>query len=114
MLLNLGSHPGGRMLSPLTVRAMTSPQSPEGSPAIRGYGWDIRSEYTSPRGDILMEGYGHTGFTGTSLWIHPPSGTYIIILANRVHPGGGKSVNHLRGAVANIVAGAIADCGDGL
>jgi len=96
-------------LSPLTVRAMSSPQSPAGSPQVRGYGWDIRSDYSSPLGDIFMEGYGHTGFTGTSLWIHPPTDTYVIILSNRVHPNGGKNINHLRSAVANIVAAAVSD-----
>jgi CubicO group peptidase (beta-lactamase class C family) len=109
MLLEYGKYPGGRLFSPLTVRAMSSPQSPAGSPQIRGYGWDIKTDYSSPLGDIFMEGYGHTGFTGASLWIHPPSGTYIIILSNRVHPNGGKSMNHLRGVVANIVATSIPD-----
>jgi len=109
MLLDLGKYRGGRILSPLTVRAMSSPQSPAGSPQVRGYGWDIRSDYSSPLGDIFMEGYGHTGFTGTSLWIHPPTDTYVIILSNRVHPNGGKNINHLRSAVANIVAAAVSD-----
>ena len=109
MLLNLGQYQGGYLLSPLTVKAMSSPQSPPGSSQIRGYGWDIQSDYSSPRGDIFMEGYGHTGFTGTSLWIHPPTETFIIILTNRVHPDGGKNVNHLRGVIANIVAAAISE-----
>ena len=111
MLLDQGQYKGGRLLSPLTVRAMSSRQSPAGSPQIRGYGWDIQSDYSSPRGDIFMEGYGHTGFTGTSLWIHPPTETFIIILSNRVHPKGGKNVNHLRSVVANIVAAAVPDSG---
>jgi len=111
MLVGGGRHEGERFFSPLTVRAMSSRQSPAGSDQVRGYGWDIHSDYSSPRGDIFMEGYGHTGFTGTSLWIHPPTATYIIILSNRVHPKGGKNINHLRSTVANIVAAAIADCG---
>jgi CubicO group peptidase (beta-lactamase class C family) len=109
MLLNLGAYHAGHLLSPLTVQAMTSPQSPPGSQQIRGYGWDIQSDYSSPRGDIFIGGYGHTGFTGTSLWIHPPTDTFIIILSNRVHPDGGKNMNHLRSVVANIVAAAISD-----
>jgi CubicO group peptidase (beta-lactamase class C family) len=111
MLLNLGKSNGVRFLSPLTVRAMTSPQSPPGATEIRGYGWDIQSDYSSPRGDIFMGGYGHTGFTGTSIWVHPPTDTFIIILSNKVHPKGGKNVNHLRAVVANIVASAISDAG---
>jgi CubicO group peptidase (beta-lactamase class C family) len=110
MLLNLGAYPGGRVLSPLTVQAMASPQSPVNAPQVRGYGWDIESTYSSPRGDILARGgYGHTGFSGTSLWIHPPTDSFIIVLTNRVHPKGGKDINHLRGVIANIVAAAITD-----
>jgi CubicO group peptidase (beta-lactamase class C family) len=109
MLLDGGAYPGGRLFSTATVKAMTSPQSPADSPQVRGFGWDIDSDYSSPRGDIFSQGYGHTGFTGSSLWVHPPSETFIIILTNRVHPDGGKDINHLRGAIANIVAGAISD-----
>jgi CubicO group peptidase (beta-lactamase class C family) len=109
MLLDSGAYPGGRFLSPATIQAMTSPQSPDKSSQVRGYGWDIESSYSSPRGDIFAKGYGHTGFSGTSLWIHPPTESFIIILSNRVHPDGGKDINHLRGAIANIVAGAISD-----
>lgn len=107
MLLNLGISDGRRILSPLTIQAMTGPQSPAASSQVRGYGWDIRSNYSSPLGDIFMDGYGHTGFTGVSLWVHPATDTFIVILSNRVHPDGGKNMNHLRSVVANIVASAI-------
>lgn len=107
MLLDKGSHPGGRLLSPITVESMTSPQSPSGAPQVRGLGWDIASVYSSPRGDLFRGGYGHTGFTGTSLWVHPPTDSFIILLSNRVHPDGGKDINRLRAAVANIVASAV-------
>jgi CubicO group peptidase (beta-lactamase class C family) len=109
MLLDQGACPGGRILSSAAIQAMTRPQSPDNSSQIRGYGWDIQSSYSSPRGDLFDAGYGHTGFSGTSLWIHPPTDTTIILLTNRVHPDGGKNINHLRGVVANIVAGAISD-----
>ncbi len=109
MLLDGGIYQGVRILSPLTVQAMSNPQSPEDSHQVRGYGWDIDSTYSAPRGDIFRDGYGHTGFTGTSLWIHPPTSTFIIILSNRVHPEGGKDINHLRAVIANIVAAAISD-----
>jgi CubicO group peptidase (beta-lactamase class C family) len=109
MLLDHGMYRGKRVLSSQTVRTMTAPQSPVGSSQVRGYGWDIDSDYSSPRGDVFKEGYGHTGFTGTSLWIHPPTDTFVILLSNRVHPGGGKNINHLRAAIANVVAAAISD-----
>jgi CubicO group peptidase (beta-lactamase class C family) len=108
-LLSEGAYQGVRILSPLSVQAMTRSQSPANATEIRGFGWDLESTYSSPRGDIFKGGYGHTGFTGTSLWVHPPTDTFVIILSNRVHPDGGKDLNHLRGAIANIVAAAIAD-----
>jgi CubicO group peptidase (beta-lactamase class C family) len=74
---------------------------------VRGFGWDLESTYSAPRGDLFKGGYGHTGFTGTSLWIHPASDAFVIILSNRVHPDGGKDINHLRGVIANIVASSI-------
>lgn len=109
MLLNRGLHNGTRFFSPLGVQAMTTPQSPRPAIPLRGLGWDIDTSYSSPRGDLLGSGYGHTGFTGTSLWVHPASGTFIVILSNRVHPDGKGDATHLRGVIANIVATAITD-----
>jgi CubicO group peptidase (beta-lactamase class C family) len=106
-LLSGGTYHGTRLLSPITVEAMTGTQSPPGSPHLRGYGWDLDSKYSSPKGDLFQGGYGHTGFSGTSLWIHPPTDSFIIILTNRVHPDGGKDINHLRAAIANVVAAAM-------
>jgi CubicO group peptidase (beta-lactamase class C family) len=109
MLLNRGRYGGRRILAPLTVEAMTSPQSPRPALLLRGYGWDIDTAYSSPRGDIFSGGFGHTGFTGTSLWIHPPTSTFVVLLTNRLHPQGSGDATHLRGAVANVVAASIVD-----
>jgi len=98
---------GGPVLSPLAIQKMTSPQQPPTSPAIRGFGWDIDSPLSSNRGELLPVGsFGHTGFTGTSLWIDPSTRTYIILLTNAVHPRGGKAIS-LRAKVATAVAAAI-------
>jgi CubicO group peptidase (beta-lactamase class C family) len=109
MLLGEGAFQGVRILSSMSVRAMTRPQSPPNSLEVRGFGWDLESSYSAPQGDLFEGGFGHTGFTGTSLWIHPPTETFIVILSNRLHPDGGKDINHLRGAIANIVAAALSD-----
>jgi CubicO group peptidase (beta-lactamase class C family) len=109
MLLSRGVFQGRRILSPAGVKAMTSPESPRDSLQLRGYGWDIETSYSSPRGDLFGEGYGHTGFTGTSLWVLPRADAFIVVLTNRVHPDGKGDVTHLRGVVANIVATALAD-----
>ncbi len=108
-LLNLGAFRGKRILSPASVFAMTRPESPRNALQLRGFGWDIDTGYSSPRGDLFSDGYGHTGFTGTSLWVSPGTDTFVIILTNRVHPDGKGDATHLRGVVADIVAAAIPD-----
>jgi uncharacterized protein YbbC (DUF1343 family)/CubicO group peptidase (beta-lactamase class C family) len=98
---------GDGILSPASVEKMTSPQQPPSAPVLRGFGWDIDSPYSSNRGDLLpVGGYGHTGFTGTSLWIDPATQTYIILLTNAVHPRGGNAIA-LRSKVATAVAAAL-------
>jgi uncharacterized protein YbbC (DUF1343 family)/CubicO group peptidase (beta-lactamase class C family) len=95
---------GGGILSPLSVEKMTRPEQPPSAPVLRGFGWDIDSPFSSNRGDLLPVGsYGHTGFTGTSLWIDPTTRTYIILLTNAVHPRGGNAIA-LRSKVATAVA----------
>ncbi|HET7841849.1 MAG TPA: serine hydrolase, partial [Terriglobia bacterium] len=108
MLLDGGSTKGVQILSPLTVEKMTMPQTPPGATALRGLGWDIASPFASNRGELFPVGsYGHTGFTGTSLWIDPHSQTYVIILTNRLHPDGKGDVVALREKIATLVAAAL-------
>jgi uncharacterized protein YbbC (DUF1343 family) len=108
MLLAGGTYNGISILSPLTVEKMTTPQNPPNKTARRGLGWDIDSPFASNRGELYDVGsFGHTGFTGTSLWIDPVTKTYLIILTNRVHPDGKGDVVPLRAQVATLVAGAL-------
>ncbi len=107
MLLNNGTHHGRQVLSPLTVRAMTT--VPSGISAFgRTLGWDMYSSYASNQGDLLGPNtYGHTGYTGTSIVIDPDHKIAVILLTNRVHPDDKGSVSRLRALVANAVAGAV-------
>ncbi len=99
---------GSGVLRPETAALMTCPQQPTGAGVLRGLGWDIDSPYSSPRGDFFPIGsFGHTGFTGTSLWIDPASRSYIVLLTNVVHPKSGKSAKSLRHAVGSAVATAL-------
>ena len=108
MMIGLGSLNGTRVLAPAAVRKMTTPQSPADRAVLRGIGWDIDSPYSTNRGELLPLGsYGHTGFTGVSLWIDPATKTYIILMTNRVHPDGGGSIVSLRCRVATAVAAAL-------
>ena len=106
MMVDRGALPdGSRLFSAATVEKFTSPASPADQPILRGLGWDIDSPYSSNRGELFPIGsYGHTGFTGTSVWIDPTSRTYVILLTNVVHPHRGKSLSSFRSKVATIVA----------
>jgi uncharacterized protein YbbC (DUF1343 family)/CubicO group peptidase (beta-lactamase class C family) len=105
MMIDGGESDGTRLFAASTIEKFTSPQSPADQPILRGLGWDIDSPFSSNRGDLFPIGsYGHTGFTGTSLWIDPTSRSYVILLANSVHPHRGKSLTSLRARIATIAA----------
>ena len=137
LLHNTGPFP----LQQSTLRLMVVPEqpatalggatvfTPDGQPttgiALRGFGWDINSAFSRPRGAVFPTVYpttaspatgntppsfGHTGFTGTSLWIDPNSDTYVILLANSVHPRGNPPISPLRGEVATAAAKALGVC----
>jgi uncharacterized protein YbbC (DUF1343 family) len=100
---------GGKgVLKPESVATMTRPQSPPGGPALRGLGWDIDSPYAvwlAP--SFSTQSYGHTGYTGTAIWIDPTTKSFLIVLSNRLHPDGkGNNLQMLRRI--STVAGAAA------
>ncbi len=107
-------HHGGPLLSPQAAGAMTRGDWLEDGTGGRGLGLDIDSPYASARGSGAGGrgfprgvSFGHTGFTGTSFWIDPESGVFVVLLTSRLHPGGGASVVGLRRAVADAVAAAL-------
>ncbi len=96
---------GKKIFTAATVHKMITPQQPPWVPSQRGLGWDIDSAYSSPRGELFsVNTFGHTGFTGTSVWLDPVSRTYIILLTNSVHPYMHPTLSPLRAKVATIVA----------
>jgi uncharacterized protein YbbC (DUF1343 family)/CubicO group peptidase (beta-lactamase class C family) len=99
---------GSAVLPSLMVEKMTTPQQPPTSQSLRGLGWDIDSPFSTNRGELLPVGsFGHTGFTGTSLWIDPSTQTYIILLTTAVHPRGKGTAVALRSKVATAVVAAL-------
>ena len=110
MLLNGGESQGQRILTAKAVAAMTRPRYiHENSGTVsHSFGWDMQSplsqrfNYSFPAGS-----FGHTGFTGTSIWIDPRSKTYLIILTNSLHPNGKGKVKPLRAKIAAAVAAAV-------
>jgi uncharacterized protein YbbC (DUF1343 family)/CubicO group peptidase (beta-lactamase class C family) len=100
---------GGGVLSPAGVASMMRPRF-FGDENLRGLGWDVGSSFSSNRGDLFPLGsVGHTGWTGTSMWLDPATDTFVILLTNRNHPDESGNVIALRGKVATIVASAITD-----
>ena len=113
MLLNGGIYHGVRILNRLTVEKMTTPQTPVDKMAVRGLGWDIASPFSSNRGQLFPVGsFGHTGFTGPSLWIDPVTRTYVVFLSNRVHPNGTGDVVALRSRIDTAIAAALGPVSD--
>jgi CubicO group peptidase (beta-lactamase class C family) len=133
LLDRLAGRPSHFPLSQATLELMTTPQQPGHTaqqveaansaardrlltakyPAIkgqnlRGFGWDIDTAQSEPRGMVFPIGsFGHTGFTGTSLWLDPGSDTYVVLLSNSIHLRGSTPISDLRGEVATAAAQAL-------
>jgi CubicO group peptidase (beta-lactamase class C family) len=108
MMLNLGELDGVRIFQPETVKLMTTPQAPSAVKVLHGLGWDIDSPYSGPRGNLFpISSYGHTGWTGTSIWIDPSSKTFVIFLSNRNHPTDAGDILPLRRKLGTLAAQAI-------
>ena len=117
MLLRGGELDGVRVLDEKTVKLFTEPHAVPLPPnkggtaasGARSFGWDVDTSYSAQRGDGFKKGtgYGHTGFTGTSVWLDPTTKTAVIVLTNRVHPEDRGNVARLRREIGTIVAGAV-------
>lgn len=110
MILNGGELDGKRILSAATIAEMTKSRCLPDGTGCRGYGWDIGTGYSAPRGRLFARNtsIGHTGYTGTSLWLDLPSRTYVILLTNYVHPRDAhRPISWLRREVGTLVAAAL-------
>jgi CubicO group peptidase (beta-lactamase class C family) len=107
LLLNGGEYGGVRILRPETVARWTTPGFVRSSRAL---GWDTPSRNSSAGRFFGPRSFGHTGYTGTSIWIDPERGLFVILLTNRVNPSG-ENQKHvaLRRAVADAVQSAVVD-----
>ncbi|HEY2924267.1 MAG TPA: serine hydrolase domain-containing protein [Candidatus Eisenbacteria bacterium] len=105
MLLRGGMDGRQRILGGETVRLMTTNQLPASLGVRRGFGFDIESPYDSPRGTLFSgESYGHSGYTGVSMWIDPRYGAYFVLLTNSLHAGGHKDLKAFRSEAATLAA----------
>jgi len=106
MLLRGGiADDGRRLLSSQSVAMLTRPQQPASLAEQRGMGFDIATPYSRPRGSLYPPGsFGHTGFTGCAIWLDPASGSFFVLLSNRVHPRPGTDVLPLYGELGTLAA----------
>ena len=95
--------------TPNTTDPLLAPNYPAiAGQDLRGFGWDIDTPHSRPRGMIFPIGsFGHTGFTGTTLWMDPGSDTYVVVLANVIHQRGGPPIARLSGDIATVTARAL-------
>jgi len=107
MLLNGGEYAGVRLIQPTTVARWTARQSNKSSRAL---GWDTPSGNSSAGHYFSPRSFGHTGFTGTSIWVDPERGVFVVLLTNRVDPTrANMRAEPLRRDIADAVQSAILD-----
>jgi len=105
MMLAGGTLDGKRVLAKRTVDQMTAPYFSRGGDVVRGLGWDIASPYSSPRGlGFSKVSFGHTGYSGSSIWIDPVSDTFVILLTARLDYKNVHEFNRFRGDLSTLAA----------
>lgn len=105
MIMNDGVISGRRILSSRAVEQMTAPYFSRGGKVVRGLGWDIASPFSAPRGNGFSEmSFGHTGYSGTSIWIDPEEDTFVILLTSRLEYRNLREFNQLRSDVSTFAA----------
>ncbi|ACH38547.1 metal-dependent hydrolase, beta-lactamase superfamily [Citrifermentans bemidjiense Bem] len=105
MMLGGGTLDGRRVLAARTVDQMTAPYFSRGGGVVRGLGWDISSPFSSPRGNGFSRiSFGHTGYSGTSIWIDPASDTFVILLTARLDYKNTHEFNKLRGDLSTVAS----------
>ena len=103
MILGEGQLEGTRILSGRAVRQMTAPYFSRGGNVIRGLGWDIASPFSAPKGNGLSEvSFGHTGYSGSSIWIDPAADIFVVLLTSRLNYKNIREFSQLRGELSSI------------
>jgi CubicO group peptidase (beta-lactamase class C family) len=103
MILGEGELEGTRILSGRAVRQMTAPYFSRGGNVIRGLGWDIASPFSAPKGNGLSEvSFGHTGYSGSSIWIDPTADIFVVLLTSRLNYKNIREFSQLRGELSSL------------
>jgi len=102
MMLNGGIYAHHRLLSRATIAEFTARQSIGGTD--RALGWDVPEKRSSSGSYLSARSFGHTGFTGTSLWIDPERQLFVVLLTNRVNPTrANDTIRQVRPAVHDAI-----------
>jgi CubicO group peptidase (beta-lactamase class C family) len=105
MLLNGGELERKRVFSARAVAQMSAPYFFRNGKIVRGLGWDRESPFSSPKGALFSEfSYGHTGYSGSSVWIDPEADLYVIVLTTRIDYKNKRSFNRLRSDISTLAA----------
>ena len=103
MMLDGGEIDGNRILSEQSVKQMTTPVSCRNGAVLRGLGWDVYSPYSAPKGRLFSESsFGHTGYSGSSIWIDPKKDLFVVLLTNRMDYRNVRMFNQLRSDISTI------------
>lgn len=103
LILGRGVIDGRRILSERAVNQMTSPRCYSNGAVVRGLGWDMASPFSAPKGSLFSDAsFGHTGYSGSSIWIDPQQDLFVILLTNRLNYRDTRVLNKLRGDVSTI------------
>jgi CubicO group peptidase (beta-lactamase class C family) len=105
MILDDGVLDGTRILSGRAVQQMTAPYFSRNGNVVRGLGWDIASPYSSPKGNGFSEtSFGHTGYTGSSIWLDPTEDIFVVLLTSRLDYKKTREFNQLRSELSTLAA----------
>ena len=103
LMLGHGVLDGKRVLSKAVIAQMTAAHPCDRGTIERGLGWDMDSPFSAPKGTLFSEkSFGHTGYSGSSIWIDPESDLYVIILTNRRDFSDPASFNQFRRDVSTV------------
>lgn len=103
MILNRGKYNGTQVFTERVITQMTSPYFYSGGKVIRGLGWDINSPFSSPRGSYFSAmSFGHTGYSGSSIWIDPEQDLFVIVLTVRLDYTNVRQFNQLRSDISTL------------
>lgn len=115
LMLSGGAIDGKRILSGQAVEQMTSPFLCSNGAVVRGLGWDKSSPFSAPKGRLFSDAsFGHSGYSGSSIWIDPEQDLFVVLLTNRLNYRNIRRFNQLRSDISTLAAAEFGKTGDNM